>query len=70
MKLVCINNIDSPWDIEIGKVYQVLETAHDIHDGIVYKLQTSPGCEICWIPESCFTSIEEIRNEKIDCIIK
>ena len=73
MKVICKSTyLDPNWfSISVGETYTVLDTAisSDGDSTIYYNIKLSSGSSICWIPSTCFITLEEFRDDKIDDIL-
>lgn len=72
MKVICKSTyLDPNWfSISVGETYTVLDTAISSGDDtIYYDIRLNSGSSICWIPSTCFISLNEFRDEKIDDIL-
>jgi hypothetical protein len=68
MKVVCINDNDGWCNLTIGKTYEVYEVIK-IYEPRAYAIINDENIEE-WFPKQWFKTVSEIRNDKIDRLLK
>ena len=65
MKVKCINNNGIEILLTVGKIYNVIKIDNDGDYGIINDLGSN-----CWFFKEYFKPLSEIRNERIDKLLK
>ena len=73
MRIVCIDNYEDYYNITIGKTYDVIDIliSEDLYSYEIrheYAIKDNDNLR-AYLPEHCFISISEYRNDKIDKLL-
>ena len=71
MKIKCINNKGYEYHLTVGKTYEVIKRNDKINiNSITWYYMIDDVNDILCFPKTYFKTLSEIRNEKIDKLLK